>query len=244
MGLTRCAIPILSMAKPEQSHSTTDAEGDTSPSDAPTAKRRRRLHQAPVEEITAPSNSRSAVEPATSRPGRWWRWRSEVLSNLGISPIFRAYIFLGSIIAILAFLLYSESLIEELREHEKSRVDLYAHLISFVPQASDEQTVTIFTEVITKVDFPRIITNHRGEIIQAYGISPEVLGDSTSAVANFFAGLAFWREHEAVLIDTAAVSTVELHRLIKKMDAQNPPISFYLSQKTPGLLVSAACEPR
>ena len=83
-----------------------------------------------MEEITAPP--RAVVEAAPDRPQRWRRWCRGVLSNLGVSPVFRAYIFLGSIAAILAFLLYNESLIDELREHEKSRVDLYAHLISFV----------------------------------------------------------------------------------------------------------------
>lgn len=201
-------------------------------------KRRRRRRQAPIEEITPPPSPRPETESVAPRPGRWRRWRREVFVNLGVSPIFRAYIFLGSIAAILAFLLYNESLIAELREHEKSRVDLYAHLISFVPLASEEQTVTIFTEVINnpKVDFPRIITNHRGEIIQANGIRASTLGDSTGAVARFFAGLAFWRDEESALIDTGAVSIAQLHRLIGEMDAQNPPIAFYLSQQTLGLL--------
>ena len=69
-------------------------------------------------------------------------WRRGALASLGASPVFRAYIFLGSIAAILAFLLYNESIISELREHEKNRVDLYAHLISFAPQASEGQIPT------------------------------------------------------------------------------------------------------
>ena len=228
------------MAEREESQPATDDEGHASRSDVvpSTPKRRRRCRQAPIEEITPPPSPRPEIEPIVPRPGRWRRWRREVFANLGVSPIFRAYIFLGSIAAILAFLLYNESLIAELREHEKSRVDLYAHLISFVPLASDEQTVTIFTEVINnpKVDFPRIITNHRGEIIQANGIRTSTLGDSTGAVSRFFAGLAFWRDEQLALIDTGAVSIAELHWLIGEMDAQNSPISFYLSQRTLGLL--------
>ena len=219
------------MAEQEEHQSATDAD-EVVP--APASKRRSRRRQAPVEEITVPVDTGS--ESVTPRPGRWQRWYGEGVSNLGVSPIFRAYVFLGSIVAILAFLLYNESLIAELREHEKSRVDLYAHLISFVPQASEEQTVTIFTEVITKVDFPRIITNHRGEIIQAYGINPEALGDSTAALTKFFEGLAFWRDTESTLIDTSAVSTAELYRLIEEMDSQNPPIAFHLSKEVKGLL--------
>ena len=200
------------------------------------SRRRRRRQRVPVEEVSAPSSVHSRSENDGSRLRRWQRWRREVFPNLGVSPIFRAYIFLGSIAAILAFLLYNESIIAELREHEKSRVDLYAHLISFVPLASDEQISTIFTEVITKVDFPRIITNHRGEIIQARGIDVSAYDDSPGVVGSFLAGLAFWRDEEAVLVDTSKVSAVELQRLIEEMDAQNPPIAFYWSQQTSGFL--------
>ncbi len=228
------------MAEQEEPQSATNAEGHASQGDtvSPVPKRRRRRGQAPVEEIITPTDAWSESKPSVSRPSRWQRWRGEVLSNLGISPIFRAYVFLGSIVAILAFLLYNESLIDELREHEKSRVDLYAHLISFVPLASEDQAATIFTEVINnpKVDFPRIITNHRGEIIQVSGIRPADSSESTGAVARFFAGLAFWQERDVSLIDTGAMSTAELYRLIGEMDSQNPPISFYLSPEAAGLL--------
>lgn len=221
------------MAEREQSQPTTE---DPAPSSA--SRRRRRRRQAPVEEITAPP--RAAVEAAPAARPR--HWRRDMLSNLGVSPVFRAYIFLGSIAAILAFLLYNESLIDELREHEKSRVDLYAHLISFVPLAPEAQAATIFTEVINnpQVDFPRIITNHRGDIIQANGLNRSTLGDSTGAVSRFFARLAFWREEESALLDTATMSAAQLYRLIDEMDAQNPPIAFYPSQVTLGLLYADA----
>lgn len=179
----------------------------------PTASKRRR-------------HRRSAVA-AGQRPakgvGGWRRWRRGALASLGASPVFRAYIFLGSIAAILAFLLYNESIIAELRTHEKNRVDLYAHLISFAPQASEGQIPTLFTEVITKVNFPRIITNHRGEIIQAEDID----------TASFLESWAFWRDAAA---DASAASTAQLHKLIEEMDRQNPPISFYWSPETLGRL--------
>ena len=234
-GLTRCEPLILPMPEQDEPQSTTDAIGSPS---QPASKRRRRRRQAPVEEIITPAHAAAGDKPSPARPGRWQRWRREVFVNLGVSPLFRAYIFLGSIVAILAFLLYNESLIAELREHEKSRVDLYAHLISFVPLASEKQAATIFTEVINnpKVDFPRIITNHRGEIIQASGIQSADLGDSTGTVTRFFEGLAFWMEREAALVDTGSVSTAELYRLIEEMDSQNSPISFHLSQEAAGLL--------
>ena len=184
------------------------------------SKRRRHRRSALMEEIAVPSSSRQRTAKGASPLGGW---RRGALASLGASPVFRAYIFLGSIAAILAFVLYNESIITELREHEKNRVDLYAHLISFAPQASEGQIPTLFTEVITKVDFPRIITNHRGEIIQAEDINTSsLLGD-----------WAFWRS-EAV--DAPAASTAQLHRLIEEMDVQNPPIPFYWSPETLGRL--------
>ena len=184
------------------------------------SKRRRHRRSALMEEIAAPPNSRQRTAKGVSPLGGW---RRGALASLGASPVFRAYIFLGSIAAILAFVLYNESIITELREHEKNRVDLYAHLISFAPQASEGQIPTLFTEVITKVNFPRIITNHRGEIIQAEDIN----------TSSFLGDWAFWRS-EAV--DAPAVSTAQLHRLIEEMDVQNPPIPFYWSPETLGQL--------
>ena len=186
------------------------------------SKRRRR--SAPMEEIAVPSpRTRHRSPRGASSIGGWRRWRRGVLASLGASPVFRAYIFLGSIAAILAFLLYNESIIAELREHEKTRVDLYAHLISFAPQASEGQIPTLFTEVITKVDFPRIITNHRGEIIQAEDI------DTSSLLGDW----AFWRSKAE---DAPAASPAQLHWLIEEMDIQNPPIPFYWSPETLGRL--------
>ena len=74
-------------------------------------KRRRRRGRAPVEVV-----ARAQHAEAPARSSRFWP--AETLSSLGISPIFRAYIFLGSIVTILAFLLYNESLTNELREQE------------------------------------------------------------------------------------------------------------------------------
>ena len=188
------------------------------------SKRRRHRRSVPMEEVALPpANAEQRLARGASLVGGWRRWRRGALASLGASPVFRAYIFLGGIAAILAFVLYNESIIAELREHEKNRVDLYAHLISFAPQASEGQIPTLFTEVITKVDFPRIITNHRGEIIQAEDINTSsLLGDWT-----------FWRS-EAV--DAPAASTAQLHRLIEEMDLQNPPIPFYWSPETLGVL--------
>ena len=191
--------------------------------DHPASKRRRHRRSVPIEEIALPTDARQRPAKGASPACDWRHWRRGALASLGASPVFRAYIFLGSIAAILAFLLYNESIIAELREHEKNRVDLYAHLISFTPQASAGQIPTLFTEVITKVDFPRIITNHRGEIIQAEDI------DTSSLLNNW----AFWRSEAA---DAPVASTAQLQELIEEMDVQNPPIPFYWSPETLGRL--------
>ena len=187
------------------------------------SKRRRHRRSVPIEEIAVPEDAQPRLAKGALPVRGWRRWRRGALASLGASPVFRAYIFLGSIAAILAFLLYNESIIAELREHEKNRVDLYAHLISFAPQASEGQIPTLFTEVITKVDFPRIITNHRGEIIQAEDI------DTSSLLDNW----AFWHSEAA---HAPVASTAQLHELIEEMDRQNPPIPFYWSPETLGLL--------
>ncbi len=207
----------------------TDNESAEVASQLPPQRRRRRRRA--VVDIVSRSTENAAL--TKEWPHRRWKiWGA--LSSVGLSPIFRAYVFLGSILAILAFLLYNESLTSQLREQEKSRVGLYARLISFAPMATEEQTLTIFTEVITKVDFPRIITDPRGEIIQASGIG------AASERSNAFSALhalAFWRDEEVVIeASNDSTSAVALHKLMRKMDAENAPIQFYLSSVTPGLL--------
>jgi signal transduction histidine kinase len=207
----------------------TDRES-AEPMAEPTGKRRRRRGRAPVEVVSETKEKSSAPTPVRAHR----HWSSEALSSLGVSPIFRAYIFLGSIVAILTFLLYNESLTSELREQEKNRVDLYARLISFAPLATEEQTMTIFTQVINnpQVDFPCIITNFRGEITEKRGLGDIVNGREDS----FFASIAFWRGQETAIAIGDSVYEKALRRLMRKMDAENAPIKYYLSSITPGRL--------
>ena len=188
-------------------------------------KRRRRRGRAPVEVV-----ARAGHEQAPARSERFWP--AETLSSLGISPIFRAYIFLGSIVTILAFLLYNESLTNELREQEKNRVGLYARLISFAPLASQEQTMTIFNEVINnpQVDFPCIITNYRGEIIEKRGLGNLMDRD------RFWDPFIFWSRDREIAAKHDSLESQALSQLLRKMDAENAPIKFYWSSDTHGLL--------
>ncbi len=188
-------------------------------------KRRRRRGRAPVEVV-----ARAGHEQAPAHSKRFWP--AETLSSLGISPIFRAYIFLGSIVTILAFLLYNESLTNELREQEKNRVGLYARLISFAPLASQEQTMTIFNEVINnpQVDFPCIITNYRGEIIEKRGLGDLMDRD------RFWDPFIFWSRDREIAAKHDSLESQALFQLLRKMDAENAPIKFYWSSDTHGLL--------
>ncbi len=188
-------------------------------------KRRRRRGRAPVEVVARAEHSQ-----APARAPRFWP--AETLSSLGISPIFRAYIFLGSIVTILAFLLYNESLTNELREQEKNRVGLYARLISFAPLASQEQTMTIFNEVINnpQVDFPCIITNYRGEIVEKRGLGNLMDRD------RFWDSFIFWNRDLEIAAKHDSLESQVLSRLLRKMDAENAPIKFYWSSDTHGLL--------
>jgi len=192
-------------------------------------KRRRRRGSAPVEVVASAQHTQAAAPARRSR-----FWPAETLSSLGISPIFRAYVFLGSIVAILAFLLYNESLTNELREQEKNRVGLYARLISFAPLASQEQTMTIFNEVINnpQVDFPCIITNYRGEIIEQRGLGDLMERDQD----GFWDSLIFWSRDRESVASSDSLERQALSRLMRKMDAENAPIKFYWSSETHGLL--------
>ncbi len=184
-----------------------------------TNNRRRRKRQAPVDIVKPIAN-----DVLDNAPGKGYIWLKNVLFSLGISPVFRAYVFLGSVLAIIAFLLYNESLTHQLREQEKSRVGLYARLISFAPLASEEQTMTIFTEVINNpnIDFPCIITDHRGEIIEKRGID-DLLARETNSFFGWF---------DSFKNSKNRTDDVIIEQLLKKMDRENEPIRYHLSSET------------
>ena len=155
---------------------------EAAPQVEPRRRRRRAagpLPQTEPREVGAEPGSAPEERPV---PARWQRGRLHWLSSLGLSPTFRIYIFLGSILALIAFLLYSESLIREAKEQERNRVSLYARLHAFAvsPQATQEQAAFIFQEVINNPnsDFPIIITDHRGEITDWRGGELPVPGDT------------------------------------------------------------------
>ena len=181
-------------------------------------KRRRRRRQAPVEEVGETSAALTAAADTPHQRDRrgWLRWNLENLFSVGAIQKFRAYIFVGSIVAILAFLFYNESIIREFRDGERGRVKLYADLYAFAasPLATGEQTELIFREVLTnpRGDFPIIFTDYKGDILNWKG---EGLPDPN---------------------DRSPAAQDQLHAAINKMDAQNVPIPFEISSNSFGSL--------
>ena len=144
------------------------------------------------------------IEKSDSRlehdlPSGWQKWGHRV-SYFGLSSAFRAYLFVGGILAVLVFILYNESLIQEFEEEKKEQVGLYAALYAFAVSklATTEQTGLIFREVIVnpRIDFPIIFTNYKGEITDWKGEGLPEVGD------------------------TSKVSMQVLRDLLEKMDSQ------------------------
>lgn len=96
------------------------------------------------------------------------RWLQRFLSSWGPSPTYRVMFFLGAIVLVMAFLIYSEYVINELRDRERDRAAINAHLHSLV--GSDvlpeqlEQLVLKHVVLYPKEKLPVVFTNHRGAI--------------------------------------------------------------------------------
>ena len=182
---------------------------------APAAsKRRRRRQQTPLEEIeaAAPPPAQQPFAHRKSRPPRWQRWILGGLSSLGPSPTFHAYLFVGSVLAVLGFFFYNDSIIREFREQERGRAKLYADLHAFAasPWATPEQIEFIFQQVIRnpRADFPMIFTDSRGEITQWKGEGLPDPGDTSAA----------------------AIQALRAH--LERMSSRNAPIPLQFSSKS------------
>jgi len=154
-------------------------------------RRRRRRAGSPASGVP---NDRPGADDAAAATGgkssqvtrlRGWRM-PELLSSWGLSPTFRVFIFLSGIVGVMAFLLYNEYVIAELKEHERGRAELYARVwgLAISNKLPDEDAVFIFEKVIDdpKVNIPVIVTDAKGDITnwKATGGLPE-LNDSSAA---------------------------------------------------------------
>ena len=180
-----------------------------------------------------------ALPPPSLPTSGWRRWKREALSSFGLSPTFRAYLFVGSILAVLALLLYNESITQAVKSQEEQNVHLYAKLISLAPLAGDEQSIAIFQEISINPNrnFPIVVTDHRDRITKW---NPEAEGTALapSGSARFWHELAFWKEEgqQPAVGDTSVATMEALERLVEKMDAEVSPIPFFEVPEVTGRL--------
>lgn len=125
----------------------------------------------------------------------------------GLSPTFRVFLFLGGIFGVMAFLLYNEYVIQQFRDQERVRANLYANLygLALSQALPSEISGSIFDNIISNeaISFPLIVTDYRGTILLWDGPGLPAAGENTLA-------------HEEAL---GAVREV-----LAKMDAVNEPV--------------------
>ena len=107
----------------------------------------------------------------------------------------------------MGFLLYNEYVIDQLRRQERNRAALYANLVQVVGRG---QTVEVIFN--PEIDFPIVVTDHRGEVVL-------VKGEGLPAAS-----------------DTSAAATARLRRVLERMDARHKPVRFFESPLARGLV--------
>ncbi|MEE2831157.1 MAG: HAMP domain-containing sensor histidine kinase [Candidatus Latescibacterota bacterium] len=177
------------------------------------AVRRRRRRRTDGPAPTASTGSDGSQSPKDDRRVSRQRTGDQRVGGLralapgawGLSPTFRVFLFLGGILGVMAFLLYNEYVIQEFREQERVRANLYANLYGLAISESlpSEVSGDIFENIIVKKrdTFPVIVTDHRGRINNWSGPG---LPDST-----------FTRKEALVIV----------RDVMANMDAVNEPVS-------------------
>ena len=190
----------------------------TSPTNTPLKRRRRRTTADAAAHPSPPQQDDKTSAPIATNSARsslWQRW-SQRLAAFGLSAAFRAYLFVGSIAAILAFLIYGEYVIREFKISADNQVHFHANLLAYAysPDATPELFSLIFNEVLInrRVDFPQIHTDHKGNI-------------------QFWGGKGLPDPQ-----DRSAAAERELRETMRRMDAANAPIPFPISEGSNGVL--------
>ena len=124
------------------------------------------------------------------------------------SLFLKVFIIIGIIIIALAFVYYTQYIINRLKGDSESLVDLYAKLwqVAASEQIGEVETEIIFEEVIRKSDFPIIVTDTRG--------NPQA-----------------WRDVGIEPNDTTQAAKRKLGKTIIKMDKEKNPIPIYYGNK-------------
>ncbi len=129
-----------------------------------------------------------------------------------LSWFFRGLLFLGGLVIILLFLIYTQSLMRKLRENATSVSNAYAKLLAVAtyPTTSGPELNVIFEEVIRKTDFPIILTDTEGV--------PRV-----------------WKQVPVAWDDNSPQAIARLLKLVRRMDEINDPIP--LQAETDGKVI-------
>ncbi len=144
------------------------------------------------------------------------KWTRRFLSSWGPSPTYRVLFFLVAIVLVMAFLVYSEYVINELRDRERDRAAINAHLHSLVgSEALPEQLEQLVLKHVVlepKERLPVVFTNHRGDIDKWYGPG---LPDPN---------------------DRSPEALQAVREVIERMDAEREPIRFEEFDRALGLV--------
>ena len=189
----------------------------------PRRRRRRSAASSAAPSLPERKAAQHPLERGNAPPSLWQRWGHR-LASFGLSAAFRAYLFVGSIAAILAFLIYSEYVIREFKGQAAGQVSFYADLLAlaYSPEAPSELITLIFKEILDKTDdnsrgeFPQIHTDHKGNITIWKG-----------------QGLP---DQNAPYKDLSPEDREKLHLIMARMDAEYEPITYPISEGASGLL--------
>ena len=181
---------------------------------------RERGSRAPVPRRRRQGSGSDPAPPTNAAPEATWRtrarrWLSKISSSWGPSPTFRIFLFLGGILATMGFFLYNEYVIEQLRQQERNRAALYANLYGLASShhLDEDFSEQIWNTVISnpEIDFPIIVTDHRGAVVLVKGAGLPAAGDTSAAAAT------------------------RLREIIEQMDARHTPVRFFESPLARGL---------
>lgn len=100
----------------------------------------------------------------------------------------KGYLGVAALVVIAAFLVYSQYMVREIDRETATISRIYG---KFCSAAAEDETSVIFDEIITKINFPVIVTSPDGEIIS----SRNVMNPSTDLIHKLA------REHEPVKIE-------------------------------------------
>lgn len=94
----------------------------------------------------------------------WGRRKYSDRLYVGYSWFFKAFLLLGLIGVIALFLYFNQAVVNDLRNDATRLSQTYAHLIQYgASEATDPAVINfIFDEIISKVNFPIIVTDRRG----------------------------------------------------------------------------------